>query len=125
MGANSVPPPLPSDLHVSLVDEPTTTDRAAARSSGVDQHRGEALHPSIDRHVIDLDTALGQELLHIAVGQPVSQVPTHRQQDHLRREPAANKRGAVHRWLLTLVIPHFDSFAPDRANPSMQQCPPV
>jgi hypothetical protein len=31
--------------------------------------RGEALHPPVDRHVIDLDAAFGQEFFDITVGQ--------------------------------------------------------
>jgi hypothetical protein len=36
--------------------------------------------------VVDLDAVLGQQLLDIAVGQPVAQVPAHRDRDHLSRE---------------------------------------
>ena len=42
------------------------------------------LHPPIDRHVIDLDAALGQQLLDIAVGQAVAQIPAHRDRDDPR-----------------------------------------
>jgi hypothetical protein len=42
--------------------------------------------------VIDLDVALGQQLLHIAVGQAVTQVPAHRDRDHLTREPVPHWR---------------------------------
>jgi len=31
--------------------------------------------------VVDLDAALGEELLEVAVGEPVPQVPAHREQD--------------------------------------------
>jgi hypothetical protein len=37
----------------------------------------------VDRDVIDHDPALGQQLLHVAIGQPIAQVPTHRHGDHL------------------------------------------
>jgi hypothetical protein len=37
----------------------------------------EALHPSEDADVIDLDPALDQQLLDISVRQVVTQVPTH------------------------------------------------
>jgi hypothetical protein len=49
--------------------------------------RGEALHPSVDRDVIDFDAALGEQLLHISVGERVPQVPADRDGDHRRREP--------------------------------------
>jgi hypothetical protein len=43
--------------------------------------------------VVDLDSTLGQQLLHIAVGQAVAQLPTHRHRDHLPREAVAGRRG--------------------------------
>ena len=46
----------------------------------------EPLHPPVEGDVVDVDPALGQELLEIAVGQAVAEVPAHRQEDHLRRE---------------------------------------
>ena len=57
--------------------------RAASMNSG-----GEPLHPPVDGDVIDGDTALGQQLLDITVGQAVPQVPAdrhRRDQDHLVR----------------------------------------
>jgi hypothetical protein len=42
--------------------------------------------------VIDLDPTLGQDLLQVPVGQPEPQLPAHRQQDHLSREPVAGQR---------------------------------
>jgi hypothetical protein len=36
----------------------------------VDQQRGEPLHPPIDRHVIDVDAPLGQQLFNIAIDIP-------------------------------------------------------
>jgi hypothetical protein len=48
------------DLHIRLINEPTVTDVMAARSCRVDQQRREALDPSVDRDVINLDSAFGQ-----------------------------------------------------------------
>jgi hypothetical protein len=42
--------------------------------------------------VVDGDTALGQQLLHIAVGQAVAQIPAHRQHDHLGGKPDPSER---------------------------------
>jgi len=42
--------------------------------------------------VIDLDTPFGQQLLDIAVGQAVAQIPTDRDHDHLRRKPEPSER---------------------------------
>jgi hypothetical protein len=37
--------------------------------------------------MIDLYPALGEQLLHIAPGQAVAQLPAHRDRDHLPRKP--------------------------------------
>ena len=87
--------PDPGDLDVGLVDEPAVTGTVPARPGRVDQQRGEALHPPVDGHVVDLDATLGQQLLEVAVRQPVPQVPADRQQDHLRREPEPSKRSRL------------------------------
>ena len=67
-----------------------------AGSGRVDQQRREALHPPVQGDVVDLDTALGQQLLEVPVRQPEPQVPPHRQDDHLRREPVADERRPAH-----------------------------
>ncbi len=41
--------------------------------------------------MVDLDAALGEQLLDVAVGQPKAQVPAHRQDDDLRREAEADE----------------------------------
>jgi hypothetical protein len=70
--------PAPGDFHVGLIDEPAIAGRVPRRARGIDELEREGLHPAVDRDVIDLDAALGQQLLDIAVGQPVAQVPAHR-----------------------------------------------
>jgi hypothetical protein len=85
--------PAASDLDVGLIEEPPITGRMAGGSSGVGELRRERLHPPVDRHVIHLDAALGKQLLHVAVGQAITQVPAHRNRDHLTRKPIAS-RGA-------------------------------
>ena len=47
---------------------------------------GEPLHPPVHRHVVDVDAAFGKQFFDVAVGQPVAQIPAHRQRDHLGRE---------------------------------------
>jgi hypothetical protein len=69
-----------------------TTNARAARPSGIRQDRREPLDPSEQGHVIDLDPALSEEFLQIPVGQPVAQVPTHGEQDDLRRESESSER---------------------------------
>ena len=50
-------PPHTSHPDVGFVDEPSITDTVPARPSSVDDQRGEALHPPVDRHVINVDAA--------------------------------------------------------------------
>jgi len=66
----------------------------AAEPGGVGQQRREPLDPAKDRDVVDFDTAFDQQLLHVAVGQAVAQLPAHRHHDHLGREPEAREGGA-------------------------------
>ena len=58
--------PLASDLQVGLVDEPPVTQSVPTRPRSLDELRGEALHPPVDGHVINSDTALGQQFLDIS-----------------------------------------------------------
>ncbi len=64
----------------------------AAWPGGVDEERGEALHPPLDGHVIDIDAALGVKFFDVAVGQAVAEIPAHGQQDRLGRKPISGKR---------------------------------
>jgi hypothetical protein len=86
-------PPVASDLHVGLVDLPAIADAVAAGPGGVGQQRREPLHPSIDRHVVDLDAALGEEFFEVAVGQAEAQVPADREHNHLGWEAEAGEGG--------------------------------
>jgi len=70
--------PPPGDLDVGLLDEPPVTGGAPRRASGVDELLGEGLSPPIVSDVVDLDAPLSQQLLDIAVGQPIAQLPAHR-----------------------------------------------
>jgi hypothetical protein len=83
----------PATLTYVFVDEPPIARRAACGARGVDELRSEGLHPPVRRHVIDLDAALGQQLLNVPVGQSVAQVPAHRDRDHLTWEPVAGRSG--------------------------------
>ena len=51
------------DLHIRLVDEPVTAYPVAAWPGRVDEQRGEPLDPSVEGHMVDLDTAFCEELL--------------------------------------------------------------
>jgi hypothetical protein len=82
----------------------------------LDELRGETLHPPVDGDVIDGDTALGQQLPGIPVGQAVPQVPADRDRDHLPREPETSEdRGRARRA-------HRTSLPASRDRPT-QQCP--
>jgi hypothetical protein len=77
--------------HVRLIDEPAVTRSVAAQAGSLDELGTEPLHPAIDVDVVHNDAALGQQLIDIAVGQAVAQVPAHRDRDHLPRKPEASK----------------------------------
>jgi hypothetical protein len=83
--------PLASDLHIRLVDLPAAADGVAARPGGVGQQYRKAEHPPVDSHVVDLDTALGEQLLDITVGQPEAQVPADSHDDDIGREPESGE----------------------------------
>jgi hypothetical protein len=83
--------PHTGNLDVGLV-EPATSDHMWARSRRVDQQPCESLHPAVQPDVIDLNTTLSAQFLEVPERPPEPQVPTHRQQDDLRREPEPGKR---------------------------------
>jgi hypothetical protein len=86
-------PPLASDLHVGLIDLPAVDDGMAAGPGGLGQQRRKPQHPPIDRDVVDLDAAFGEQLLDVAVRQRETQVPADRQHDHIRREAETGEGG--------------------------------
>jgi hypothetical protein len=89
--------PAAGHLDVGLVHEPTIPDQVAAGSGGVGQQRREPLHPPIDGDVVDLNAALDEELLDVAVGQAEPQVPAHREDDYLGWKPEASEGGPLDR----------------------------
>ena len=117
--------PDPGDLDVGLVDEPAIPGQVPDRPGRVDQQRREPLHPPIEGDVVDLDATLGEKLFEVPVGQPVPQVPAHRQQDHLGRETESSEpRGhrhrrsrtasALHRATLTATVRSVNATEPPR-----------
>jgi len=84
-GAVQVNPPT-GDLDVGFIGEPAIARGVSARPSRVDQQGREALYPAVDRDVVNGDTALDKQFFDVAVGQPVAQIPAHRQHDDLTRE---------------------------------------
>jgi hypothetical protein len=65
---------------------------SGGRTGGVGEQRGEPLHPPVHGDVIDLDAALDQEFLNVAVGQVESQIPAYGDDDDLGREPEPGER---------------------------------
>jgi hypothetical protein len=63
-----VAPPT-ADLEIRLIHPPPVADRVPAGTRGVSEQRGEPLHPPVHGDVVDLDAALGQQLLRIPVRQ--------------------------------------------------------
>lgn len=71
------------DNLAELIDGPV---RYFQRAGRVDQAVSEPLHPQVDADGVNLDTALGPQLLDIALRQAISEIPAHGQHAHLRRE---------------------------------------
>ncbi len=65
-----------------------------AASARIGQDRRESLNPAVQGHVVDLDTALGEQLLEIPIRQAMPQVPPHGYQDDLGWEPESGERRA-------------------------------
>jgi hypothetical protein len=61
---------------VIALDRIVVTDTVTTRPRCVDYERGEALHPPVDRDVIDVDAPFGEEFFNIAVRESVAEVPT-------------------------------------------------
>jgi hypothetical protein len=61
--------PLAGDLHIGLVREPALTDNVPTGPGGFGQQGREPLHPTVDGDVVDIDAALGEQLLDVPVGQ--------------------------------------------------------
>ena len=78
--------PYALDLDAGRIHEPPVTGRVPAEPSRIGQQRYKPLYPAVDRDVIDLHTALSQQLLDVPVGQAVPQIPAHRHDDHVSRE---------------------------------------
>jgi hypothetical protein len=85
--------PLASHLHVGFVRVPAIANQVPTRPGGVGQQWREALHPPVDRDVVDLHAALGQELLDVAIGQAKAEVPADCDDDDVGWEAEAGEGG--------------------------------
>jgi hypothetical protein len=70
-----------------LIHEPPVTWIMPGEAGRVSQQRREPLHPPMRGDVIDVDAALGQQLLYVPEGQSIAKMPAHRQYDRFGREP--------------------------------------
>jgi hypothetical protein len=74
------------------------------------------------RHVVDLDTALDERLLHVAVRQPEAQVPADGNDDDVGRETEAGEGGSCSWSSVRAAGSHTGSLALRLRSQPMQQC---
>jgi hypothetical protein len=63
-------------LHIGFVDNPAITNTVTTRPRCVDHERSEALHPSLNGDMVDLDAVLGEKFFDIAVRESVAATTT-------------------------------------------------
>ena len=83
--------PLTVDPEVGLIDVPRPAARPEMPARALLELGGEALDPAVHGGVVDLDPAIGEHALEVAVADRELQVPAHRPEDHLGRETIAAK----------------------------------
>ena len=81
--------PSPGDFDVCFIDEPPVAGDVAAGSCRVDEQWGEALHPPVHAHVIDVDAPLRQQFFHVAVAEGKAIVEPDGVRNDVLREPKA------------------------------------
>ena len=69
----------------------------AAGPGGVGQQWREPLYPPVDRDVVDLDAAFGEELFDVAVGQAEAQIPADGEDDDVAWESGSRQRRTAQR----------------------------
>src|SRR3546814_1761044 len=75
--------PFAPHLYVGLIQTPARIKAAPPEPAETLLHlRRVALHPAIDRRMIDIDPTLGQHFLEITVADAVSTIPAHRSEEH-------------------------------------------
>src|SRR6266508_3690598 len=77
-----------------MVPMARSTNRRAGRAGPPQPPVGEPQHPPLDADVVDLNAALGEHLLDIAVGEPAAQIPADRECNDVRREAEAGEHGS-------------------------------
>jgi hypothetical protein len=115
--------PAAGDLHVRLIHLPAISDPMAAGPGGLSEQRREPLHPPIDGDVVDLDAALGEQLLDVVVGEAKAQVPADRQHDHIRRKAETGEGRPCNGIGVDAASSHDTSLAGRVCSQQMQQRP--
>jgi hypothetical protein len=117
-GSVQVSPPA-GDLDVGLIDEPPVPGSVPQRPGGVGEQRCESLQPPVDGDVVDVDAALGQQLLDVSIGESVAEIPADGDRDHLGWEPEPGKRGPLDSGTggSTTMHPPPSQPGPDRRRP--------
>jgi hypothetical protein len=90
--------PPAGDLDVGLIDEPSIARGVSAWPGCVDEQGREALHPAEHANVVDGDATLSEQFFHASIGQPVAQVPAHRQHDDLTGEAEPSEARSRRRY---------------------------
>jgi hypothetical protein len=80
-----------------------------AGPGGLGQQGVNPLHPPIDGDVVDLDPALGEQFLDVAIGQPEAQLPANRQHDHVGWKAEASEGRSCERSSAGAARSHGDS----------------
>jgi hypothetical protein len=58
---------IPIHLHIVFVVKRAITNTVTTRTRCIDHERSEALHPSVDGDLVDLDDAFGEEFFDVSV----------------------------------------------------------
>jgi hypothetical protein len=105
-----------------LIEGQAAADPMPGKPGRVGQQRRKPLHPPVHGDMIHLDATVGQQLLHIPIGQAEPQIPAHRQHDHIRWEAEPGERRAWTRWTAgRLDRLHADGSCRVIPHPSAQQ----
>jgi hypothetical protein len=81
---------------------------------GIGQQRCEPLDPAVDRDMVDLDAALGEQLFDVAIGQAEAQIPADRNDDDVGREAETGEGGACRGRRAQVARSHIGSLAARR-----------
>ena len=78
---------------VGLVHSPVRTYGVAVLASHLAERRQKALHPAIDRALIDQDSVLGQPVTDFGVAEAIAHIPADGQGNDVVQKAAARERG--------------------------------